>query len=205
MLGIAPGLSDFPDHLQERKGEEVNTATLTASRATATAAPVVLEAPEHQPEDRAAIQKIAIICSKGTLDMAYPGLILANAARMTGIDATLFFTFWGLDIVSKDTVDKLHVPTVGNPSMHIPTMVGGLPGMESLATGMMKKQMEKLDIPDVREMVEILDDSGAELYACRMAMDMFKRSEGDLLPQVKEVISAMDFFDKAAGAQILFI
>ena len=144
--------------------------------------------------------KNLIILGAGTA-----GLILANAARMSGIEATLFFTFWGLDIVCKDSVDKLHVPTVGNPSMHIPTIVGGLPGMESLASGMMKKQMEKLDIPDVRELVEILDDSGAEIYACRMAMDMFKRSEEDLLPQVKEVISAMDFYDKAAGAQILFI
>lgn len=151
------------------------------------------------------IQKIAIICSKGTLDMAYPGLILANAARMSGIDATLFFTFWGLDIITNATVDKLHVPTVGNPSMHIPTMVGGLPGMESLATSMMKKQMEKLDIPEVRELIEMLDDAGAELYACRMAMDMFKRTEEDLVPQVTEIISAMDFYDKAAGAQILFI
>ncbi len=166
----------------------------------ATAPPVAPETPQAEP-----IKKIAIICSKGTLDMAYPGLILANAARMSGIEATLFFTFWGLDIITDETVDKLHVPTVGNPSMHIPTMVGGLPGMESLATSMMKKQMEKLDIPDVRELVEMLDDAGAELYACRMAMDMFKRKEEDLLPQVKEVISAMDFYDKAAGAQILFI
>ena len=151
------------------------------------------------------IEHIAIICSKGTLDMAYPGLILANAARMTGIEATLFFTFWGLDIITEKTIDDLHVPTVGNPSMHIPTMVGGLPGMESLATKMMKKQMEKLDIPTVREMVEILGDAGAHIYACRMAMDMFQRTEDDLVPQVEEVISAMDFYDKAAGAQVLFI
>ena len=154
---------------------------------------------------RKPIEKIAVICSKGSLDMAYPGLILANAARMSGIEATLFFTFWGLDIITDSTVDKLHVPTVGNPSMHIPTMVGGLPGMESMATTMMKKQMEKLDIPDVREMVEILGAAGAEMYACRMAMDMFKRTEEDLLPEVTEVISAMDFFDKAAGAHLLFI
>ncbi len=151
------------------------------------------------------IQKIAVICSKGTLDMAYPGLILANAARMSGIEATLFFTFWGLDIVTEKSIDKLHVPTVGNPSMHIPTMVGGLPGMESLATTMMKRQMEKLDIPDVRELIEMLDDAGAEMYGCRMAMDMFNRTREDLVPQIKDVISAMDFFDKAAGSQVLFI
>src|SRR6266516_7925613 len=99
-------------------------------------------APPVKPRaGRAPIEHLAIICSKGTLDMAYPGLILANAARMSGIDAKLFFTFWGLDIITKKTVDHLHVPTVGNPSMHIPTMVGGLPGMESLATTMMQKQM----------------------------------------------------------------
>jgi peroxiredoxin family protein len=148
---------------------------------------------------------IAIICSKGTLDMAYPGLILANAARMSGIDATLFFTFWGLDIVSKKTIEHLHVPTVGNPSMHIPTVIGGLPGMESLATTMMQKEMEKLDIPPVKELIEILSDSGAHLYACQMAMDMFKRTKDDLVPQVEDVISAMDFFDRANGAQVLFI
>lgn len=150
-------------------------------------------------------RKVAIICSKGSLDMAYPGLILANAARMSGIDATLFFTFWGLDVLNKAKVDHLHVATVGNPSLPIPTVVGGLPGMESFASAQMKKQMEELDIPSVREMIEILHDSGAEIYACRMAMDMFKLNVEDLLPQVDGVLSAMDFFDKTAGAQILFI
>jgi peroxiredoxin family protein len=157
-------------------------------------------APAPQP-----ITKLAIICSKGSLDMAYPGLILANAARMSGIEALLFFTFWGLDILRKDRIDNLHVATVGNPSMPIPTLLGGLPGMESFATARMKHEMETLDIPDVRELVEILHDSGAEIYACRMAMDMFKLTEGDLVPQVDGVLSAMDFFDKTAGAQILFI
>lgn len=174
----------------------MTTATLEPQGYT----PLAPAAPERRP-----IEHLAIICSKGTLDMAYPGLILANAARMSGIDATLFFTFWGLDIITAKTVDELHVSTVGNPSMHIPTMVGGLPGMENLATTMMKKEMEKLEIPNVREMLEILHDSGAHLYACRMAMEMFHRTREDLVPQVEEVISAMDFFDKAAGAQVIFV
>lgn len=169
----------------------------------------MIDLPQHTPlataPRPAPIQHVSIICSKGSLDMAYPGLILANAARMSGIDATLFFTFWGLDIVTEKKVDHLHVSTVGNPSMPIPTMVGGLPGMESMASAMMKKQMEELDIPPVREMVEILHDAGAKLYACRMAMDMFKLEKKDLLPQVDDVISAMDFFDKSAGAQVIFI
>jgi len=174
--------------------------TMLAEKPIASTAPPAEEKKARQP-----IEHIAIICSKGTLDMAYPGLILANAARMSGIDATLFFTFWGLDMVTEKTVDALHVPTVGNPSMHLPTMVGGLPGMESLATLMMKKEMEHLDIPTVREMIEMLHDAGAKLYACRMAMDMFKRTEKDLLPQVDSVISAMDFYDVSAGAQVIFI
>jgi peroxiredoxin family protein len=151
------------------------------------------------------IKHISIICSKGSLDMAYPGLILANAARMSGIEATLFFTFWGLDIITESKVDKLHVPTVGNPAMPIPTMLGGLPGMESIASLLMKKEIAHLDLPTIREMLQDLKDAGAHLYACKMAMDMFHRTKADLLPQVDDVISAMDFFDKSAGAQVLFI
>lgn len=150
-------------------------------------------------------RKVAIIISKGTLDMAYPGLILANAARMSGIDAMIFFTFWGLDVVNKARVDKLHVATVGNPSMHMPTMLGGLPGMEAFATRMMRNGIAKLDIPPVREMLRTLKDSGAELYGCALAMEMFKLKKEDLVSEVDDVISAMDFFDKSAGAQIIFI
>src|SRR5690242_11154854 len=98
-------------------------------------------------------RSIAIIVSKGTLDMAYPGLILANAARMSGIEATLFFTFWGLDVVTEKKVDHLHTPTVGNPSLPIPTLLGGLPGIEAATSSMMKKQMRQIDIPSVREML----------------------------------------------------
>ncbi len=158
----------------------------------------------HEPV-RQPIQHLAIICSKGTLDMAYPGLILANAARMSGIDATLFFTFWGLDIVTSRTASRLRVATVGNPSLRLPTWVGGLPGIQALTTWMMKREMAKLDIPSVPEMLEILHDAGAKLYACKLAMDMFKRTRGDLVDQVDDVISAMDFFDEVAGAQVLFI
>ena len=160
------------------------------------------------PETKAApepIQKVSIICSKGSLDMAYPALILANAARMSGIEATLFFTFWGMDVITKKKVDSLRVATVGNPSMKIPTFLGGLPGMEGMATQMMKKEIEKLDLPSIGELLDILDASGAEMYACQMAMEMFKLKREDLVPQVKGVLSAMDFFDKAAGSQVIFI
>ena len=150
-------------------------------------------------------RKIAIICSKGSLDMAYPGLILANAACMMGIDAVLFFTFWGMDVIHDKRVDKLHTGIVGNPATHMPAMVAGLPGMEGLATKMMKKKIDELDIPTVREMIEILDDAGAEIYGCQMAAEMMDIDKKDLLPQVREIITAMDFFDKSEGAQTIFI
>ncbi len=150
-------------------------------------------------------RKVAIICSKGSLDMAYPGLILANAARMMGIDAVLFFTFWGMDVIRNATVDKLHAGIVGNPGTHMPAMLAGLPGMEGLATRMMKKKIEEIDVPTVRELLEILDDAGAEIYACQMAMEMMDIDRDELVPQVKDVISAMDFFEKSDGAQVIFI
>lgn len=150
-------------------------------------------------------RKIAIICSKGSLDMAYPGLIIANAARMTGVDVMLFFTFWGLDIVNKHKIEHLHISPLGNPSMPIPAMIAGLPGMEALATKMMQRDMDKLEIPHIKEMIDMIEQTGAELYACQLAMDMFKLTKEDLVPQVKDVISAMDFIDKSEGAQIIFV
>ncbi len=149
-------------------------------------------------------RKVAIICSKGGLDEVYPALILANGARMAGIDAFVFFTFYGLDAITESKVDHLHVNMAGNPSMPIPTVLSGLPGMESLAAVMMKKKMEELDLPGVREMLQILDGAGAELYACQLAMEMFGRTKADLVPQCKDVITVGDFYDMAEGAQIIF-
>ena len=149
-------------------------------------------------------RKVAIICSHGGLDEAYPALILANAARQSGIEAFVFFTFWGLDVITERKVDHLHVNLAGNASSGMPTVLAGLPGMESLAGSMMKKQMAELDLPGPREMLQILDESGAELYACELAMKMFKRTKEDLVPQVKDVITAGDFYDLAEGAQIIF-
>jgi peroxiredoxin family protein len=149
-------------------------------------------------------RKVAIICSKGGLDEVYPALILANAARQSGIDALIFFTFWGLDAVTDKRVDHLHVNLAGNAASGMPTMIGGLPGMEALAAHMMKRSMAELELPSVREMLKILVDSGAELYGCELAMKMFKRTRDDLVPQVKDVITAGDFFDLSAGAQIIY-
>ena len=155
-----------------------------------------------QPATR---RKVAIICSKGSLDMAYPGLILANAARMMDIDAMIFFTFWGLDIIREKTADKLQPGIVGNPAMHMPTMVAGLPGMGQMAAHMMRKKIDQIEVPPVRELLETLEQSGAELYACHMAMEMMGFTKEDLVPQVHDVITAMDFFEKSEGAQIVFV
>ena len=149
-------------------------------------------------------RKVAIICSKGGLDEVYPALILANAARQSGIEAFIFFTFWGLDAVTEKRVDHLHVNLAGNASSGMPTMLGGLPGMEAFAAHMMKKSMTELELPTVREMLKILVESGAELYGCELAMKMFKRTKEDLVPQVKDVITAGDFYDLSEGAQIIF-
>ena len=149
-------------------------------------------------------RRVAIICSKGGLDEVYPSLILANAARMSGIEAVMFFTFYGLDAITEKKVDHLHVNMVGNPASPMPTMLAGLPGMENLAASFMKKRMEALDLPTVREMIQELEEAGAELYACQLAMDMMDIKPTDLLPQVREVITAGDFYDLAEGAQIIF-
>lgn len=150
------------------------------------------------------IKKVSIIISKGSLDGVYPGLIMANGARMEGIEATLFFTFFGLEAIIDKKMDNLKVPTVGNPAMHIPTMLGGLPGMSSFATKKMKDEMEKLDIPPVREFIEMIHDTGAEIYACKATVDMFHLSDDDFCEQVDDIITVGEFYEKSAGAEIIF-
>jgi peroxiredoxin family protein len=153
-------------------------------------------------------RKLCIIASKGSLDMAYPPLILANAARMSGIETHVFFTFWGLDMITKKKMNKLNVSVVGNPSMHpwfhIPTLLGVIPGMSAAASWMMRGEIKKLDFPPVGEFVELLVDAGAHLYGCKMSMDMMKLTKADLVDG-SEVLGAMEFMDLADGAQIIFV
>lgn len=154
---------------------------------------------EFQP-----IQKVSIVISKGSLDGVYPGLIMANGARMEGIEASLFFTFFGLDAILKKRMDNLKVATVGNPGMHMPTLLGALPGMSAFATKMMKKEIEKIDIPPVGEFLTMIHDSGAELYACRATVDMYHLKREDFTPELDGIISVGQFYEKAAGGQIIF-
>jgi peroxiredoxin family protein len=150
------------------------------------------------------IKKVSIVISKGSLVDVYPGLIMANGARMEGIEATLFFTFFGLDAVIDKRMDKLKVATVGNPAMHIPTFLGAIPGMSAFATSKMKGEMEKLDIPPVREFIEMIHDTGAKIYGCKATVDMFHLKKEDFCPQVDEVITVGEFYEKSAGAEIIF-
>lgn len=154
------------------------------------------------------VRKLCIICSKGSLDMAYPPLILANAARMSGIDCDLFFTFWGLDVITKKKMEKLSVATVGNPNMHpwfhIPTIVGMLPGMSALASWMMRREIDKLDFPPVGEFVQMVMDAGTRVYGCKMSMDMMKLTKADMI-EGTEILGAMEFLEYAEDAQTLFI
>ncbi len=153
-------------------------------------------------------RKLCLISSTGSLDMAYPPLILANAARMSGIETHLFFTFWGLDIITKSKMKHLNVSVVGNPNMHpsfhFPTILGVIPGMSSMATWMMNREIEKLDFPPVDEFVEMIVDTGACVYGCKMSMDMMKLTKNDLV-EGAEVLGAMEFLEIADGAQVLFV
>lgn len=180
------------------------TATATS---TAPAFVVQEEKPRH----------IAFICSKGTLDMVYPALVMGWAALGNGIDVTIFFTFWGLDMINKNRVDHIEIAPVGNTAMKmsmmglntgnlgIPQLAGVLPGMTAFATKLMKDKMKALDVPTVREYLQMLSDAGAKLYACKMSVDMMGLKKEDFIEGVQDIVTAGDFMDMTDGAQIVFI
>ena len=150
-------------------------------------------------------RKLAIICSKGNLDMAYPALVLANAALGEGVETHLFFTFWGFDMISKKTMADLKFTMLGNTATHLPQGLGGLPGMTAMATRQLKKSIADLGVPEVPEFLQQIVDSGGHLWACRMSADMQHLAEADLFDEVEGIISAADFIEKTEGAQLLFI
>jgi peroxiredoxin family protein len=153
------------------------------------------------------IKKMMIILSKASIENVYAAFVLANGARMEGKEAQIFFTFFGLEALHNKKLDHLHVATVGNPAMHIPTMFGGLPGMEAFATSMMKKEMEKLDMPEVREFLDIMKASGVKLWACKLAMEMFHYTKEDMYPDMDGILTVGDFYHHAEGfgTHMLFI
>lgn len=171
------------------------------------------------PDNNAPLEKVLIIVSRGSLDGIYPALILANGARMEGIEASVFFTFFGMNALIEKTLDSLKVSTVGNAALNLampmlgmpvtmpfPTVVGSLPGVSAFATHLMNKEMERLDVPPVREFLEMISDAGSKIYACKLAMDMFKLSREDLWERLDGVLTVGDFYQEAAGTrtQVLF-
>ncbi|WP_088282104.1 DsrE/DsrF/DrsH-like family protein [Kineosporia sp. A_224] len=155
-------------------------------------------------------RKLAIICSKGNLDMAYPGLILGNAALGEGIETHLFFTFWGFDMIMKSRMHDLQFSPAGNAAMHLPGSDRHMPqalapAMTGMATKMLKKQIADLGVPEVPDFLDQIVAAGGHLWACRLSADMMKIAEEDLRDDVEAIISAADFIEKTEGAQLLFI
>jgi len=150
------------------------------------------------------IEKVSVVISQGSLEGIYPGLIMANGARAEGMEANLFFTFFGLDAVHRERIEHIKVATVGNPGMHMASLVGVLPGMSAIATKMMEKKMSALDIPPVHEFIEMIGDTGAGMYACKASVDMFGFSKDDFVDQIEDIITVGEFYEKSAGGQIIF-
>ena len=158
------------------------------------------------------LKKVCIICAKGTIEDVYATLVMANGAVMEGIEAKIFFTFFGLDAITKKQMNKLKTATVGNPAMRapgglpFPSILGMIPGVEAGVSAMMKGSMEKLDIPPVYEFLEMITAGGGEIYACKLAMDMFKLEKEDLWDETKAVLTIGEFYGLAGGdnTQIIF-
>ncbi|HMD44641.1 MAG TPA: DsrE/DsrF/DrsH-like family protein [Acidimicrobiales bacterium] len=150
------------------------------------------------------IEKVSIVVSKGSLEGVYPALIMANGARAEGIEANLFFTFFGLDAVNKARCAHIKVATVGNPGLHLASLVGVIPGVSWLMTRYMGHKMDKLDIPPIPEFIEMIGDTGAGLYGCKASCDLFGLSQDDLVAQVKDIITVGEFYEMSAGGQIIF-
>lgn len=163
-------------------------------------------------EEQHPLKKVCIICAKGTIEDVYAALVMANGAVMEGIETKVFFTFFGLDAITKKTMDHLHTAVVGNPAMRMPgglpfpTLLGVIPGVEAGVSAMMRSQMDKLDIPPVSEFLEMITAGGGEIYACKLAMDMFKLTMDDLWEGVSAVLTVGQFYEKSGGpgTQIIF-
>jgi len=158
------------------------------------------------------VKKVNIICAKGAIEDVYATLVLGNGAVMEGIETNMFFTFFGQDAIMKKRMDKLHTGVVGNPAlrlpggMRMPTLLGVIPGMEAFTSGMMMSEMAKLDIPPVSEFLDLITAGGGKIYACKLAMDMFKVKKEDLTEHVIDVLTVGEFYALAGGegSQIIF-
>jgi peroxiredoxin family protein len=138
-------------------------------------------------------ESCTFICSRNTLDGAYPSLILAINARRLGMDATVFYTFMGINVILKGQAEKLRfIP---------PGPLGAIPGMSNVATRMMSKQIEEAQIPSIVELLEMAQLEGVKIVACKMTIDMMKINPDDFIEGV-EIQNAEDYLKHAKGCKI---
>ncbi len=149
--------------------------------------------------------KISIILSKGTLDMVYPAFFIATTAAAMGMEVHMFFTFWGLDAVRRDKVERLKLSPIGNPSLGMPNILGVLPGMTALVTRMMSKRMAEKQVPRLYDLIKQAKELGVKLHACSTTMAVMGLKESDLIPEVDDVVGATTFLQLSEGGQVLFI
>ncbi len=169
--------------------------------------------PKTEKNKEKKLKKVLIICAKGSLEDVYAALVMTNGALMEGMEASIFFTFFGLDAILKKRMDKLHTATLGNPAMRMPgglpfpSILGILPGVEAGVSAMMRNGMDKLDIPPVSEFLEMISAAGGKIYGCKLAVDMFKLKREDFIDDLEDIITVGEMFDLASGdnTQIVFV
>ena len=152
--------------------------------------------------------RMAIIASKGTLDMAYPPFILASTAAALGMEVGIFFTFYGLDIVNKKKYANLKVSPIANPAMPVPVpnIIGALPGMTAMATKMMEGMIKKSNTPTIPEFIKMCKEMDVKMWPCQLTLDIMSIKPEDLIDEVEPACGAAAFLDYAAEADItLFI
>jgi peroxiredoxin family protein len=160
--------------------------------------------PSAKAEARQAIEKISIVVSKGSRQGIYPGLNMAKGARDEGIETNLFFTYFGLDAVNRHKHGRVKVAAVANAAPHLATLARSVPGVPGFVTHRITGAKAKLDTPPVPAFIETLADAGATLYVCQASLDLLGLTLDDLVPQVREIITVGDFYNLAAGGQIIY-
>ncbi len=162
----------------------------------------------HQQVHKSSVRKrLAMVASKGTLDMAYPPLILATTAVALEMETAIFFTFYGLDIINKSKLASLKVAPLANPAMPmpVPNVVGAIPGMTALATSMLKGKMAKQRMHTIPELLDIAIQGGAKLIACTTTMGVMGVTKEELIAEA-DLGGAATFLEYAAEADVsLFI
>jgi len=165
-----------------------------------------MQALEEKTSSQQKRNRLVIICSKGSLDMAYPPLMLATTAAAMGMEVHLYFTFWGMNMITKKTIESLKISPVGNPALPMPNILGMLPGMSSMVASMMMKKMQKMNMPTIKEMIATAKEGGVKFHACSPSMNMMGLKEDDLIPEVDDIIGATTYLDLASEDAItLFV